>query len=494
MARIVSGPTERAGRERMPEQETTFDVVCGRGIRPDEAIASRIYRGETYYFCCTGCAEAFEADPVTYLREEPARAYSIEERRDLGPDQARVRAMEAEAGRYGPEIAEAERRARAARENMARLQRELEEARANLARRREELSAMATMPTAPAEGMRVAELEKQLQRERMEAEAAERALIEAREGRQAYLLRQRNEIEQIAQRERALEGEVRALEARLHEYEGKPKPESLRREAEEARSKLAQMQAQMRELGERKGEVRFRMSAEAGRISEAEVPTRVSGFEQQQMAGMDELARLEEAERALQADVQAQAARLADLEERMAAMAGAEREYANARSALQTRWAELESLGKRSDEIRAELDAEDRRVMELQRAAERERQEFEAARRALAEARARAEEIARRRRAEIAELQRKETGAKAGIEADTKRIESTEAQIRRLEDEARAAEARAAELREAEKRAQQELDRIRHERREVTLEGMPAIPGHEPGEFYRAEYKPKKGR
>ncbi len=482
MARIME--PEKTATMR---QETAFDVVCGKGLKPDEAVAARTYRGETFYFCCIGCAEAFEANPAAYLREAPIRAYRVEEKRAVGPDPERLRALEAEAGRYGPEIAEAERRAGNARENMARLQRELEQARGRLAESRARLQAMETRAeAAPVEGARIAELEQQVERERMESEAAERALAEAQRRQREFLLRERGEVDQLAQREQALQEEIRTLQMRLREAEAKPSPKATQREVDEARSRLAQLQAQMEELGRRKGVVRGKASAEAGRISGVEAPAPVRGVEREQATAMGELGKLEDAERALQADIAAQAALLAKLEERAGTMASSERELADANQRLDMRRSELESVGKRSDEIRSELAAEDRQLADLQRQLERERQEFEAARRALTDARKRAEQIARQRRAEIARLQRGEAGTRAGMEAAERRAESIEAQIKQLEDEARAADARAAELREAERRAQGELERMRREKREVALEGIPSIAGEEPGEFYRA--------
>lgn len=44
-----------------------LDVVCGMTVDPAEAAASVKYNGQTYYFCCEGCAERFEADPEGYL-------------------------------------------------------------------------------------------------------------------------------------------------------------------------------------------------------------------------------------------------------------------------------------------------------------------------------------------------------------------------------------------------------------------------------------------
>ncbi|WP_084661557.1 YHS domain-containing protein [Sulfobacillus thermosulfidooxidans] len=41
------------------------DVVCQMAVDPITAMA-RDYQGQTYYFCCEGCARAFLADPGPY--------------------------------------------------------------------------------------------------------------------------------------------------------------------------------------------------------------------------------------------------------------------------------------------------------------------------------------------------------------------------------------------------------------------------------------------
>jgi signal transduction histidine kinase/YHS domain-containing protein len=53
---------------------TVRDPVCRADIQPDQAYASVIYEGETYYFCCPVCQGAFQRSPQTYLehREDPA--------------------------------------------------------------------------------------------------------------------------------------------------------------------------------------------------------------------------------------------------------------------------------------------------------------------------------------------------------------------------------------------------------------------------------------
>ena len=48
------------------------DPVCGMVVDPAEAAARVDYEGTTYYFCCTHCAEKFQADPARYLTTEPA--------------------------------------------------------------------------------------------------------------------------------------------------------------------------------------------------------------------------------------------------------------------------------------------------------------------------------------------------------------------------------------------------------------------------------------
>src|SRR5579863_5516376 len=43
------------------------DPVCGMEVQPDSAPASETHAGQTYYFCCKGCAAKFHADPAKYL-------------------------------------------------------------------------------------------------------------------------------------------------------------------------------------------------------------------------------------------------------------------------------------------------------------------------------------------------------------------------------------------------------------------------------------------
>jgi xanthine dehydrogenase accessory factor len=66
-ARAVGG-TEAAATDAA-DADTT-DPVCGMTVRPGEAAASVDHDGETYHFCCRGCADSFRADPGTYLEED----------------------------------------------------------------------------------------------------------------------------------------------------------------------------------------------------------------------------------------------------------------------------------------------------------------------------------------------------------------------------------------------------------------------------------------
>ena len=51
-----------------------IDPVCGMKVDPARAKATAEHRGKTFYFCCTGCAEKFRADPEKYLSAKPPAA------------------------------------------------------------------------------------------------------------------------------------------------------------------------------------------------------------------------------------------------------------------------------------------------------------------------------------------------------------------------------------------------------------------------------------
>jgi P-type Cu+ transporter len=58
------------------------DVVCNMKVDPANARGSAEYGGKTYYFCCSGCANKFKANPEQYLQNgvgAPAKAESHED-------------------------------------------------------------------------------------------------------------------------------------------------------------------------------------------------------------------------------------------------------------------------------------------------------------------------------------------------------------------------------------------------------------------------------
>lgn len=50
---------------------TAIDPVCGMTVNTATAPAQAEYEGETYYFCCQGCARRFNADPERYRHLKP---------------------------------------------------------------------------------------------------------------------------------------------------------------------------------------------------------------------------------------------------------------------------------------------------------------------------------------------------------------------------------------------------------------------------------------
>ncbi|HTC93740.1 MAG TPA: heavy metal translocating P-type ATPase [Terriglobales bacterium] len=46
---------------------TVIDPVCGMKVVPEKAKAKTEHNGQSYYFCCAGCAQKFQADPEKYL-------------------------------------------------------------------------------------------------------------------------------------------------------------------------------------------------------------------------------------------------------------------------------------------------------------------------------------------------------------------------------------------------------------------------------------------
>jgi YHS domain-containing protein len=46
------------------------DLVCGMMVDPKATAFKSEYKGETYYFCSSGCKKDFDAEPEKYLHSQ----------------------------------------------------------------------------------------------------------------------------------------------------------------------------------------------------------------------------------------------------------------------------------------------------------------------------------------------------------------------------------------------------------------------------------------
>ncbi len=53
-----------------PKADTAVDPVCGMTVVKAKAKATYDYKGTTYYFCSTGCKDAFAKEPDKYLKKQ----------------------------------------------------------------------------------------------------------------------------------------------------------------------------------------------------------------------------------------------------------------------------------------------------------------------------------------------------------------------------------------------------------------------------------------
>jgi YHS domain-containing protein len=54
-----------------------FDPVCGMWLEPREVVATYVYLGQTYGFCCAECCELFRHTPdacLVLLAHEPGQS------------------------------------------------------------------------------------------------------------------------------------------------------------------------------------------------------------------------------------------------------------------------------------------------------------------------------------------------------------------------------------------------------------------------------------
>jgi YHS domain-containing protein len=66
--RFVSAVADTSGGSEVygEADARAADPVCGMTVEPGTAATHRIHEGRVLYFCSTGCAEAFDLDPVRY--------------------------------------------------------------------------------------------------------------------------------------------------------------------------------------------------------------------------------------------------------------------------------------------------------------------------------------------------------------------------------------------------------------------------------------------
>jgi len=50
--------------------DSAIDPVCGMMVKKSEAKVTLDYKGTTYYFCSSGCKEAFAKDPEKYVQKK----------------------------------------------------------------------------------------------------------------------------------------------------------------------------------------------------------------------------------------------------------------------------------------------------------------------------------------------------------------------------------------------------------------------------------------
>ena len=62
------------GLAQQTATDKVVDPVCGMTVVKANAKATYDYQGTTYYFCSTGCKEAFAKEPDKYLKAEQAKA------------------------------------------------------------------------------------------------------------------------------------------------------------------------------------------------------------------------------------------------------------------------------------------------------------------------------------------------------------------------------------------------------------------------------------
>jgi Cu+-exporting ATPase len=75
---VTLGGAASAKRSIGEARSHVKDPVCGMDVNPSAAKHKLVHAGETYYFCCAGCAEKFRAHPERYAQPMEGEAIPAE--------------------------------------------------------------------------------------------------------------------------------------------------------------------------------------------------------------------------------------------------------------------------------------------------------------------------------------------------------------------------------------------------------------------------------
>ncbi len=66
----AAGSAKQEGTQQASRPAQAIDPVCGMTVTAEPSGRPVRYEGDDYYFCCSGCRQAFEKDPDAYTKKE----------------------------------------------------------------------------------------------------------------------------------------------------------------------------------------------------------------------------------------------------------------------------------------------------------------------------------------------------------------------------------------------------------------------------------------
>jgi len=66
----AAGSAKQERTEQAPRPASAVDPVCGMTVTAEPSGRPVRYEGADFYFCCSGCRQAFEKDPDAYVKKE----------------------------------------------------------------------------------------------------------------------------------------------------------------------------------------------------------------------------------------------------------------------------------------------------------------------------------------------------------------------------------------------------------------------------------------